>query len=174
MGRARERSSRVPSRQVGRDPHAKERGQIVFVGMHERQLDDKGRLALPASFRTDLQGSCYLSLGSDRCVTIFAPQAFESMATEMIAQERRGEISQSRLRAVAGSASQVAIDKQGRLTVDERLREYAQLDVSSKVIVSGRFDRAEIWSEELYAAMIETGQDEMAGSSGLGVAGIGR
>ena len=146
----------------------------MFVGTHERQLDDKGRLALPAAFRTDLQGSCYLSLGEDRCVTIFAPAAFESMANDMIDQARRGEITQNRLRAVAGSAALVSIDKQGRITVDERLREYAQIGTSSKVVVSGRFDRAEIWSEVLHTSITEAGQGEMASPSGFGVSGIGQ
>lgn len=149
-------------------PYGEARGRVVFVGTHERQLDDKGRLALPSSFRSDLQGSCYLAFGEDRCVTIFAAGEFEAMAAEMMEQVKRGEMSQNRLRAVAGSAALVSIDKQNRITVDERLRQYAQLPVSSKVVVAGRFDRAEIWSEALYNSIAELGQGEMATISGVG------
>jgi len=135
----------------------------VFVGTHERQLDDKGRLALPATFRPDLQGSCYLAFGEDRCLTIFAAGEFEALATDMMTQVRDGQVSQNRLRAVAGSAALVAIDKQGRITVDEHLRQYAQLQPSSKVIVRGRFDRGEIWCEDFFHQVAAVGEDEMAG-----------
>lgn len=140
----------------------------MLVGTHERQLDDKGRLALPASFRADLQGSCYLAFGEDRCVTIFAAAEFEAMANQMMEQVKRGELSQNRLRAVAGSAALVSIDKQGRITIDERLRDYAQLDAPGKIVVSGRFDRAEIWSETLHESVSAVGEGEMADTSGLG------
>ncbi|MBA2386320.1 MAG: cell division/cell wall cluster transcriptional repressor MraZ [Acidimicrobiia bacterium] len=135
----------------------------MFVGTHERQLDDKGRLALPATFRPDLQGSCYLAFGEDRCLTIFAAGEFEALATDMMTQVRDGQVSQNRLRAVAGSAALVAIDKQGRITVDEHLRQYAQLQPSSKVIVRGRFDRGEIWCEDFFHQVATVGEDEMAG-----------
>ena len=139
----------------------------MFVGTHERQLDDKGRLALPATFRPDLQGSCYLAFGEDRCLTIFAAPEFEALAGEMMTQVREGRMSQNRLRAVAGSAALVAIDKQGRITVDEHLRDYAQLRPSSKVIVRGRFDRGEIWCEDFFHQVATVGEVEMAGVTAM-------
>ena len=42
----------------------------LFVGTHERQLDDKGRLALPASFRTHLGDRCYLLPGQNNCLRV--------------------------------------------------------------------------------------------------------
>ena len=40
----------------------------MFVGAHERQLDDKGRVALPATYRAHLGEHCYLVKGTDKCV----------------------------------------------------------------------------------------------------------
>ena len=130
----------------------------MFVGTHERQLDDKGRLALPATFRGDLQGSCYLSIGDDRCITVFTAAEFEDQANDMLDQVRAGRISQNRLRAVAGAASLVAIDKQGRITIDEHLRRYAELRPSTKVIVRGAFDHGEIWCEEYFRDVASAGE----------------
>ena len=42
----------------------------MFVGAFERQLDDKGRLALPAAFRVRLGEHCYLAKGPDKSVTV--------------------------------------------------------------------------------------------------------
>ena len=49
----------------------------MFVGLHERQLDDKGRLALPSAFRADFGDACYLVYGEERCIDVF-PRASAS------------------------------------------------------------------------------------------------
>jgi MraZ protein len=137
----------------------------MFVGVHERQLDDKGRLALPASYRQDLADACYLVYGDDRCVDIFTRAEFEAMAADVIEQVRSGEMSLARQRAVAHSASLVPIDKQGRITIDDKLRTYARLQTGSKVVVSGNLNRAEVWSEDLYERVAAAGRGELAGGS---------
>jgi len=135
----------------------------MFVGFHERQLDDKGRLALPSAFRVDVGDACYLVYGEERCIDVFPRAAFEDMAAEMMRQVRAKEISLSRQRAFAHSATLVTLDKQGRITLDERLRSYAHLTPSSKVIVSGNLDRAEVWSADLYEQIAAAGRGEIAG-----------
>ena len=135
----------------------------MFVGFHERQLDDKGRLALPSAFRSDVGDACYLVYGEQRCIDVFPREAFEDMAAEMMRQVRAKEITLNRQRAFAHSATLVTLDKQGRVTLDERLRSYAHLTPSSKVVVSGNLDRAEVWSAELYEQIAAAGRGEIAG-----------
>jgi MraZ protein len=135
----------------------------MFVGVHERQLDDKGRLALPSAFRTMLGESCYLVIGEERCIDVMARDAFEDMARELMRQARAKEISLSRQRALAHSAALVTIDKQGRVTLDEKMRTYARLTPGSRVVVSGNFDRAEVWSAEHYEHIAAAGRGELAG-----------
>ena len=135
----------------------------MFVGVHERQLDDKGRLALPSAFRTLLGDSCYLVIGEERCIDVMARDAFEEMANDLMRQARNKEISLNRQRALAHSASLVTLDKQGRVTLDEKMRTYARVSPSSRVVVSGNFDRAEVWSAELYDQIAAAGRGELAG-----------
>jgi transcriptional regulator MraZ len=135
----------------------------MFVGVHERQLDDKGRLALPSAFRTLLGDSCYLVIGEERCIDVMPRDAFEEMANELMRQARNKEISLNRQRALAHSASLVTLDKQGRVTLDEKMRTYARVSPSSRVVVSGNFDRAEVWSAELYDQIAAAGRGELAG-----------
>ena len=94
----------------------------MFVGVHERQLDDKGRLALPSAFRALLGDSCYLVFGEDRCVNVYARDEFERMAHDVMEQVRRNEMTLTRQRALAHSATLVTLDKQGRVTIDDKLR----------------------------------------------------
>ena len=134
----------------------------MFFGLHERQLDDKGRVALPAAFRNDLGERCYLVIGDSRCIDVYSSDEFEARAREMIEAVKRGEATISRQRALAHSASVATVDKQGRITVDEKLREFARIPLSSKVVVTGNLDRVELWSEGVYAEIADRGNAEMA------------
>ena len=112
----------------------------MFVGAHERQLDDKGRVALPATYRTHLGEHCYLVKGTDKCVEVVPSEAFEQFGRELIAKVERGDMTLNRQRAIASSAVLVGLDRQGRVNVDEKLREYADLTLESQVVVAGNLD----------------------------------
>ena len=101
---------------------------MMFVGAHERQLDDKGRVALPATYRAHLGEHCYLVKGTDKCVDVIPSEMFEQFGRELIAKVDRGELSLNRQRAMASSAVLVTLDRQGRVNIDEKLRAGSELD----------------------------------------------
>jgi len=136
---------------------------VLLVGTHERQLDDKGRLALPAPFRSQLGETCYLSFGTDQCVDVVPADQFEQMAAQLMSRVERGEISLAQQRVVSGSASVVTVDKQGRVNLDENLRNYAGLRTNQGVVVSGNFTKVEIWAPEVHARVQAEGRNELAG-----------
>ena len=135
----------------------------MFVGIHDRSIDDKGRLALPAAFRSELGDRCYVSLDREGCVTIREVAEFEAHARDLIEREKRGELSRTRRRSQAAHVSLVAIDKQGRITLDEKAREHAGLRSSSSVKVSGLFDAVEVWKPERFEVVRVEGDDESPG-----------
>ena len=55
----------------------------MFLGTHTPRLDDKGRLALPAKFRSDLEGGLVITKGQERCLFVF-PMAEFSRITELL------------------------------------------------------------------------------------------
>lgn len=135
----------------------------MFVGVYERQLDERGRVALPSSYRGELGDHCYLFFGDDGCVSVRSVESFEAEAADMVAKSKRGEVSRNRLRAFASSASQATIDKQGRVTLDARLREHADLAPQGAVVVLGNIDQIEIWDPEAHRRNEMAGQHEIAG-----------
>ena len=138
---------------------------VLFVGTFERQLDDKGRLAVPATFRDRLGEHCYLAKGEDKCVTIVPAVTFEEEAAAMAARVRMGEVSRNQLRALASSAILVSFDKQGRVIIDEQLRTYADLALGEAVTVAGGFDRLEIWRPQRFALVNDDGTGDLAGNA---------
>jgi MraZ protein len=134
----------------------------MFLGLHERQLDDKGRVALPAAYRDDLGDRCVLVFGDSRCIEVHAADAFEARAAELRDDVKRGAATMARQRALAHSATLVTVDRQGRITIDERLRDFARIPLSSKVIVTGNIDRVELWNDGVYREVADRSSAEMA------------
>ena len=91
-------------------------------------------------------------------------EAFEREAADILEKVRRGELGRSESRALAVSTVEATIDAQGRITIDEKLREYAGLSLSSRVVVSGSFDRAEIWEPSRHQRISDTGISQIAGT----------
>ena len=137
----------------------------MFVGVYERQLDERGRVALPSSYRGELGDHCYLFFGDDGCVSVRSVESFEAEAADLVAKAKRGDVSRNRQRAFASSASQATIDKQGRVTLDARLREHASLEQHAAVVVLGNIDQIEIWEPEAHRRNEMAGQHEIAGGA---------
>ncbi|HJQ00278.1 MAG TPA: division/cell wall cluster transcriptional repressor MraZ [Jatrophihabitans sp.] len=115
----------------------------VFLGTYTPRLDDKGRLALPAKFRSDLEGGLVITKGQERCLFAF-PMAEFSRITELL---RTAPVTQRSVRDYSrvffASASHEVPDGQGRITVPAQLREYAGL--SKDCVVIGANSRVEVW-----------------------------
>lgn len=135
----------------------------MFVGFHDRQLDDKGRCALPATYRPDLGEACYVSIDPEGCITVRTIEAFENHANELIEREKRGELTMAQRRRRAQNSAQVTIDKQGRITLEERFRQHARLAPGAPVVVVGVFDAIQLWKPERYAALELEAADEDPG-----------
>ena len=135
----------------------------MFVGRHERQLDPKGRLALPSAFRPQFEPRCYLAMGRDGCIDVFTPEAFEQMATETMEGEA-GRDHRDEQRALAASTFDTSVDAQGRISIDRTLRDFAGLELGTRVMVSGSFDRVEIWNAQAYDDVVARGGAALKGA----------
>src|SRR3954452_5760919 len=109
----------------------------MFVGAHERQLDEKGRVALPATYRAHLGEHCYLVKGTDKCVDVIPSELFEDFARQQMAKVDRGELSLNRQRGMASSGGLVPLDPQGAVQLDEKFAAFPDIAPESQVIVAG-------------------------------------
>ncbi len=135
--------------------------EIVFVGVYERQLDERGRVALPTPFRSTIGEQCYLTFGDDGCVRIMGAETFQAEAQEMIDAVKAGTVSRAKQRAFASSVVVAGIDKQGRILVESRLRDHAAVELQAPVKVLGALDRIEIWEPARYEQQEAAGLEEL-------------
>ena len=115
-----------------------------FFGTFEHTLDGKGRVILPAKFRSQFEHGGYLTQFSDGCLALWPPAEFERQADEMKERGRNGRSDRNAARYWASATQDLEIDRQGRLVVPARMREFAGLETD--VMVVGVFDRVELWN----------------------------
>jgi len=130
---------------------------LSFVGQFQHTLDAKGRLILPAKFRSEFERGGHLSPNDEQCVALWTPGEFDRRAAEMRSSEKNGGAEERRLlRYWAGQSSDAEFDKQGRFAVPPAVREYANL--VDEVLIVGVLDHIELWNPDMYNQMISSAE----------------
>ncbi len=115
----------------------------MFLGRFNHTLDDKGRLAIPARFRSDLVAGLVITRGTDRCLTVYPLATFEALAAKLDALPLGDANARNLRRAAFAAAEPAELDKQGRIILPERLRAYASL--AGNVAIVGMNTFLELW-----------------------------
>lgn len=142
----------------------------MFIGEYKHNLDEKGRLALPAKFRKQMRGTI-LTRGLDRCLFVFNKDEWEELAAKIKALPMSQANSRAFSRLMFSGAVEAPLDSQGRILIPEYLKEYAGL--GKIAVVAGVFNRLEIWDENhwrKYKSKTEASSDDIAEKLGeLGI-----
>jgi MraZ protein len=134
----------------------------MFVGTHPLSLDDKGRIILPVKFRDALKDGAYVTKSVDGCLGIYPAEDFESFAAELKEKVRSGVLERTAMRAFMANAAEVTPDRQGRITIPQPQREYAEL--RDAVVVTGFVEHIEVWSAQNWPEVESRGSSELAGA----------
>ena len=57
----------------------------MFTGEYRHSVDEKGRMAVPSKFRTQLEGGAFVSRWIDACLAIFPRAEWDALATRTAA-----------------------------------------------------------------------------------------
>lgn len=115
----------------------------MLLGEYSHNLDEKGRLAMPAKLRIELGDGAVITRGTDRCLVVYPKAAWELLAAKLAALPISDAGARSFARLMLAGAAAVEFDKQGRANVPSYLRDYAGL--TSSVVIAGVYDRLELW-----------------------------
>lgn len=117
----------------------------MFIGEYSHNIDDKGRLAVPKKFQEDLKAGLVVTKGLDNCLWVYTYESWKELATKLSKLPISSTNNRAFSRLMLAGAMDVSLDKQGRVVLPDYLRDYAKL--GKKVIVTGLYDRLEIWDE---------------------------
>lgn len=114
-----------------------------FLGVHRHSMDTKGRLVLPAPHRELLEGGLVMTIGFDNCLTVHPMEEWSRVRAALRELKTTDPVQRRFARMITSQAEHTQLDKQGRITIPQRLREYAHLTRDCAVV--GAETRAEIW-----------------------------
>lgn len=142
----------------------------MFTGEYRHAVDEKGRLAVPARFRAQLEGGCVVARWLDTCLAIFPMPAWEALAIKVGSLPMTDPNARLLQRQLFAGAQETELDRQGRVLVPQGLRTFAGLE--SEAMVLGSRDHAEIWAParwEEYGRALEDPSAFAAAIAGLGI-----
>lgn len=122
----------------------------MFIGEYQHAIDPKKRLALPSKFRKDLGAKVVVTRGLDKCLFIYPWKTWKELAEKLGTLPMGESGTRSFIRLMLAGATDVDVDKQGRVLLPDYLKEYAGLD--KNVTVAGLFNRLEVWDETKWKA----------------------
>jgi MraZ protein len=128
-----------------------------LVGTYEYTIDDQGRMNIPASFRKDLSSlakkafTLIRSSDSDgpAFLIMYPQEVWSTVASQMNRQPAND------LRQVLIDSAQPEMDSQGRISIPQKLREFAGL--RREIVIQGMLDHAEIWDRESFSKNFRRG-----------------
>lgn len=129
----------------------------MFRGEFLYSLDEKGRVVLPPKFRRELGDVVIVTRGFDECLWVYSQKEWERVEGQLSGLPLRQRNFQ---RFLLASAREVEVDRQGRVSLPEGLREYAGID--RDVVVVGLIHRLEIWSGGRWKQAMSKTQKEAA------------
>ena len=134
-----------------------------FIGEYQHSIDAKGRIIVPSKFREELGYKFILTKGLDNCLFIYSMEEWTKFQERLSTLPMGSKDARAFMRYFFSGAVECEIDKQGRLTIPQNLREHAK--IGKDVITIGVMSRVEVWSKqewEGYNGDANLGYDEIA------------
>ena len=125
-----------------------------FRGTFDYTLDAKNRLTVPARFRAVLSEGVVMAKGTDPCVALWTPEAYEAYTDAILGDiHPLSEDADKLQRFFAANSHETELDSAGRVGFPSFLLEHAGL--KKDVVVTGARNRLEVWDRERWAAYNE-------------------
>lgn len=135
----------------------------MFQGSQSIVLDAKGRMAIPSKYRDMLAAACNGRLvitasPYERCLTIYPEPQWREVSAKLSALPNSNKAVRRVQRLVLGNATELELDSNGRVLLPSILRTFAGLD--KKLVLVGLNEKAELWSEEGWNALLDENDDD--------------
>ena len=105
----------------------------MFRGVNQVKMDAKGRLTVPTRYRDEILETCRGSMvvtidTEERCLLIYPQPAWEDIQRKVESLPSFNSAARRVQRLLIGHATDIPMDRNGRILITPPLREYAMLD----------------------------------------------
>jgi MraZ protein len=130
--------------------------EITFTGEYVHSIDSQRRVAVPRQWRVD--GLKYYLLPGRDGVLQLVPEYYFKDFLDKVRKVSLTNAKVGRALALLGArAQECQCDKQGRISLTEKMKEYASLD--AELVMVGAFTHAQIWNKQAWDKQAEETDD---------------
>lgn len=140
----------------------------MFRGVTAINLDAKGRFAIPTRYREELNECCDSQMvvtiainekgvGEQGCLWLYPLPEWEKLELSISKLPTMNKMAGKLRRFVIGNATEAVMDKQGRLLLSDKLREFTGMN--KKMMLVGQLNKFEIWDEVSWKAKEDAWMD---------------
>ena len=141
---------------------------VVFQGETAITVDDKGRLAIPTTYRELVTGACANRLVitynpfESGCLWLFPHTEWERVRDQVNALPNVKAVHRALQMKLVGAAAEVEPDSAARILLPASQR--AAAGIEKKAVLLGMGNKFELWSEQAHLAKIRQtiGEDEIS------------
>ena len=137
----------------------------MFRGANSINLDSKGRIAIPAKYRSCITESCESHLiitcdPYDNCLLIFTLEHWATTEADLQSLSNSKPLHRRLKRIMLSHATEVDMDGSGRLLIPSVLRERSNL--KKEVMLIGHGNTFQLWNESVWHQLVEQDMQVMS------------
>lgn len=130
---------------------------MLFAGHSEHTIDAKGRISIPARYRTALKEenegvSWYCLAWAKECLRIFTKGKFEALEKQWKQSLAPNRAASRFERGMFSLAEPLDSDEKGRIPLPKLLMDQVGLAPGTPIVIAGVRNRLEIWEREAWKA----------------------
>ncbi len=132
----------------------------MFIGEYHHTIDEKGRIIIPAKFRDELGNEFVITRGIEDCLFVYSFENWTKITEKLNSLPFTKKDARTFNRFFMSGATNVELDKQGRVNVSMPLIQYAHIQKDCVIVGTG--DRLEIWAQESWNRFFDSTKDNMS------------
>ena len=132
----------------------------MFMGEYHHNIDNKGRLIIPAKFREELGEEFVITRGLDQCLFGYSMSEWSQIEEKLKTLPLTKKDARAFTRFFFSGATECELDKQGRVNISYPLLNYAKLE--KECVILGVSNRIEIWSKQQWEDYFSESEDSFA------------
>lgn len=126
---------------------------MSFEGNYRLQLDEKGRMRIPAKYREELGGGFMISPGPRGSLYVFTAEEAENYKKMVSDSDMFDPDEQIFYDLVSYNMFYPEVDDQGRFVLNDTLKKFAK--IQKDIVVAGSIKRLKIWSADVYDSIFD-------------------
>ena len=135
----------------------------MFKGIHNINLDAKGRLTMPTKYRNTISdqsnGNMVVTIDSEeKCLLLYPATIFSSIEKKINNLPSFTKNHRRIQRLIIGHAEDLELDSSGRILLPKPLRLVAEM--SKKITLIGQGEKFEIWSDDIWSNRVNKWRSE--------------